>query len=225
MTGIKDGISGGLTSQDNSDTGLSESNFISIDEVTNSGLNYHDVATEGFYVTPVWKWMVSDIEKLKELVPVLYKIKEENPEGNSRSNFASWQSPDDLHLRPEFKDLVQMLLNISEVQIQNHPWDCIGMWANINPPGGGNNVHMHEGVLSGTVWLQVDPDLSGGLVFVDPRIRSKMSGQRGSLLFGTNNKGYHPVDGMGVLFPAWFEHFVLENKDDKDRISISFNLV
>ena len=47
MTGIKDGISGGLTSQDNSDTGLSESNFISIDEVTNSGLNYHDVATEG----------------------------------------------------------------------------------------------------------------------------------------------------------------------------------
>ena len=169
--------------------------------------------------------MVSDIEKLKELVPVLYKIKEENPEGNNRSNFASWQSPDDLHLRPEFKELVQMLLNISEVQIHNHPWDCIGMWANINPPGGGNNVHMHEGVLSGTVWLQADPDLSGGLVFVDPRIRSKMSGQRGSFLFGTNNKGYHPIDGMGVLFPAWFEHFVLENKDDKDRISISFNLV
>ena len=225
MTGIKDGISGGLSSQDNSDTGLSEGNFISIDEISNSGLNYQDVTTEGFYVTPVWKWMVSDIEKLKELIPVLYKIKEENPEGNNRSNFASWQSPDDLHLRPEFKDLVQMLLNISEVQIQNHPWDCIGMWANINPPGGGNNVHMHEGVLSGTVWLQVDPDLSGGLVFVDPRIRSKMSGQRGSFLFGTNNKGYHPIDGMGVLFPAWFEHFVLENKDDKDRISISFNLV
>ena len=225
MTGIKDGISDGLSSQDNSDTGLSEGNFISIDEISISGLNYQDVTTEGFYVTPVWKWMVSDIEKLKELIPVLYKIKEENPEGNNRSNFASWQSPDDLHLRPEFKDLVQMLLNISEVQIQNHPWDCIGMWANINPPGGGNNVHMHEGVLSGTVWLQADPDLSGGLVFVDPRIRSKMSGQRGSFLFGTNNKGYHPIDGMGVLFPAWFEHFVLENKDDKDRISISFNLV
>ena len=225
MTGIKDGISGGLSSQDNSDTGLSEGNFISIDEISNSGLNYQDVASEGFYVKPVWKLRVSDIEKLKELVPVLYKIKEENPEGNSRSNFASWQSPDDLHLRPEFKDLVQMLLNISEVQIQNHPWECIGMWSNINPPGGGNNVHMHEGVLSGTVWLQADPDLSGGLVFVDPRIRSKMSGQRGSFLFGTNNKGYHPIDGMGVLFPAWFEHFVLENKDDKDRISISFNLV
>ena len=42
-----------------------------------------------FYVTPVWKWMVSDIEKLKELIPVLYKIKEENPEGNNRSNFNS----------------------------------------------------------------------------------------------------------------------------------------
>ena len=51
-----------------------------------------------------------------------------------------------------------------------------------------------------------------------------MSGQRGSLIFGTNNKGYHPIDGMGVLFPVGLS-FVLENKDDKDRISISFNLV
>ena len=37
MTGIKDGISGGLSSQDNSDTGLSEGNFISIDEISISG--------------------------------------------------------------------------------------------------------------------------------------------------------------------------------------------
>ena len=44
----KDGISGGLSSQDNSDTGLSEGNFISIDEISNSGLNYQDVTTEGF---------------------------------------------------------------------------------------------------------------------------------------------------------------------------------
>ena len=45
---LKDGISGGLSSQDNSDTGLSEDNFISIDEINNSGINYHDVTTEGF---------------------------------------------------------------------------------------------------------------------------------------------------------------------------------
>ena len=84
---------------------------------------------------------------------------------------------------------------------------------------------MHEGVLSGTVWLQCDPQKSGGLAFIDPRIRSKMSGLRGSALFQTNNKGYHPVVGMGTLFPAWLEHFVMENKDDKDRVSMSFNLI
>ena len=223
MAGIKDGISGGLTPQ--SDSGLSEDNFISIDEIANSGLNYEEVQTEGFYVTPVWKWMVSDIEKLQELIPVIYKIKEEIPEGNTRSNFGGWQSPDDLHQRPEFQDFTQMLLNIAEVQIHNHPWQCVGLWANINMPGAGNNVHLHEGVLSGTVWLQANSEKSGGLAFVDPRIRSKLSGQRGSVLFQTNNKGYHPVVGMGVLFPAWLEHFVMENKDDKDRISLSFNLV
>ena len=44
MTGIKDGISGGLSSQDNSDTGLSEGNFISIDEVTTNTLGISNVS-------------------------------------------------------------------------------------------------------------------------------------------------------------------------------------
>ena len=227
MAGIKDGIAGGL-SPDKKDTeglDLNSDQFISIDNNSNPALNYTDVATEAFYVTPVWKWMISDIKELQELIPILYKLKEEFPEGNVRSNFGGWQSPDDLHQRPEFKEFTQMLLNIAEVQIHNHPWQCVGLWVNINPPGAGNNVHQHEGVLSGTVWLQCDSETSGGLAFVDPRIRSKMSGERGAYLFQTNNKGYHPVVGMGVMFPCWLEHFVMENKDDKDRISLSFNLV
>ena len=227
MAGIKDGLAGGLSLDKKSSEGLglNTDQFISISDSENPALNYESVATEGFYTTPVWKWMVSDIEKLQKLIPTIYKIKEEFPDGNVRSNFGGWQSPDDLHNRPEFKELTQMLLNIAEVQIHNHPWTCIGMWSGINPPGAGNNIHLHEGVLSGTVWLQCDPEKSGGLAFVDPRIRSRLSGDRGSFLFATNNKGYHPVVGMGVLFPIWLEHFVMENKDDKDRVSISFNLV
>ena len=227
MAGIKDGISGGLSSdkKGSEGLGLNADQFISINDSAGTGLNYKDVQTEGFYVVPVWKWMIEDISALEALIPVLYKLKEKNPDGNQRSNFGGWQSLDDLHQQPEFKDFTQMLLNIAEVQIHNHPWECIGLWAGINPPGAGNNVHMHEGVLSGTVWLQCDTEKSGGLAFLDPRIRSKMSGQRGSLLFQTNNKGYLPVVGMGVLFPVWLEHYVMENKDDKDRISMSFNLV
>ena len=190
-----------------------------------AGLNYKDVTYEGFYVTPVWKWMIEDISALESLIPILYDIKEQNPEGNNKSNFAGWQSSADLHQRLEFKDFTQMLLNIAKFNIDKRPWECNGLWAGINPPGAGNNVHMHEGVLSGTVWLQCDTEKSGGLAFCDPRIRSQMSGQRGSLLFQTNNKGYLPVVGMGVLFPVWLEHYVMENKDDKDRVSMSFNLV
>ena len=228
MTGIKDGIASALPAEDEkhqTGLGLNEDQFIPIETGGIAGLNYKDVVTEAFYVTPVWKWMVEDPSELQALIPVIYNLKEEHPEGNQRSNFGGWQSLDDLHLRSEFKDFTQMLLNIAEVQIHNHPWECIGLWAGINPLGAGNNVHLHEGVLSGTVWLQCNEEKSGGLAFVDPRIRSKQSGQRGSLLFQTNNKGYHPVVGMGVLFPAWLEHFVMENKDDKDRISLSFNLV
>ena len=161
MTGIKDGIAAGLPNagqKQQTGLGLNEDNFIPITTGEIVGLNYKDVQSEGFYTTPVWKWMIEDISALEALIPVLYKLKEENPDGNQRSNFGGWQSPDDLHLRPEFKDFTQMLLNIAEVQIHNHHWDCIGLWAGINPPGGGNNVHMHEGVLSGTVWLQCDTE-------------------------------------------------------------------
>ena len=179
MTGIKDGIAAELPAAQKKQTGLglSEDQFIPIETGGATGLNYTDVTTEGFYTTPVWKWMVEDIPALEALIPMIYKVKEENPEGNTRSNFGGWQSPDDLHRRPEFKDFAQMLLNIAEVQIQNHPWQCIGLWAGINPPGAGNNVHMHEGVFSGTVWLQCETEKSGGLAFVDPRVRSKLSGQ------------------------------------------------
>ena len=227
MSGIKDELFGGLSTDKKSSEGLglNSDQFISINETVSTGLNYKDVQTEGFYVVPVWKWVVEDLSALETLIPIIYKLKEENHDGNQRLNFGGWQSLDDLHQKPEFKDFVQMIMNIAEVQIHNQSWECIGLWANINPPGAGNLVHMHEGVLSGTVWLQCDSEKSGGLVFVDPRIRSEMSGQRGSFLFETNNRGYHPIVGMGVLFPIWLEHYVMENKDDKDRISLSFNLV
>ena len=67
MAGIKDGIAGGL-SPDKKDTeglDLNSDQFISIDNNSNPALNYTDVATEAFYVTPVWKWMISDIKELQ----------------------------------------------------------------------------------------------------------------------------------------------------------------
>ena len=130
MTGIKDGIAAGLPNagqKQQTGLGLNEDNFIPITTGEIVGLNYKDVQSEGFYTTPVWKWMIEDISALETLIPVLYKLKEEVPEGNIRSNFGGWQSPDDLHQRPEFKDFTQMLLNIAEVQIHNHPWECIGL--------------------------------------------------------------------------------------------------
>ena len=60
------------------------------------------------------------------------------------------------------------------MNVDSQAWGCAGLWANINPPGAGNNVHLHEGVISGAVWLQCDTEKSGGLAFVDPRIRSKL---------------------------------------------------
>ena len=122
MAGIKDGISGGLPPDKKSSEGLglNTDQFISINDSASTGLNYKDVQTEGFYVTPVWKWMVEDISALEALIPKIYKLKEESPDGNKRSNFGGWQSLNDLHHRAEFKDFTQMLLNVAEIQIHNY---------------------------------------------------------------------------------------------------------
>ena len=230
MSGIRDGIKRNLSSSSEItkvNEGLADDEFISINNRISDGLNYQDVQAESFYPTPVWRFNISesDMGEIENLVLAVYEIKKQEPEGNVRSNFNSWQSPDDLHERPEFEKFTKMILNIAEVQIHNYPWQCIGMWAGINPKGGGNHVHAHEGVLSGTIWLAAETESSGGLAFIDPRIRSKMSGARGNFLFSTSNKGYHPVPGAGVIFPAWLEHFVFENKSEEERISISFNLM
>ena len=102
MAGIKDGLAGGLSLDKKSSEGLglNTDQFISISDSENPALNYESVATEGFYTTPVWKWMVSDIEKLQKLIPTIYKIKEEDPEGNIRSNFGENRNPHNANIIP-----------------------------------------------------------------------------------------------------------------------------
>ena len=79
MSGIKDELFGGLSTDKKSSEGLglNSDQFISINETVSTGLNYKDVQTEGFYVVPVWKWVVEELSTLEALIPIIYKLKEE----------------------------------------------------------------------------------------------------------------------------------------------------
>ena len=103
------------------------------------------------------------------------------------------------------------------------------MWANINPPGGSNNPHLHPNSLfSGVYYVKSQPE-SGRLKIYDPRSTSQMvmpikkPGNPGRDMW--RDATLDPVMGRIIMFPSWLWHSVEENQSDDIRISVSFNFI
>ena len=153
--------------------------------------------------------------------------------GIVRTNVQGWHSTTDMHERPEFKKLVDMLYACQKTIYEQEHLDSepyLGnMWANINPPGGMNNPHVHPNALfSGVYYVKSQPQ-SGRLKIYDPRpgIQTNMPirkpGNPGKDLW--REAILEPVVGRIIMFPAWLWHSVEENTSNDIRISVSFNFI
>ena len=93
--------------------------------------------------------------------------------GVKKTNMNGWHSTTDMHLKPEYQQLVQELYKMQE-EIYQEEWldrkPMLGnMWANINYPGGYNRPHVHPNCLfSGVYYVKSQPG-AGQLVINDPR--------------------------------------------------------
>src|SRR5258708_19259905 len=98
------------------------------------------------------------------------------------------------------------------------------MWACINKKHDQNLIHSHTNNynLSGVYYLNVPKDC-GDIVFRDPRPGANQAPYR---LFKDDGDSeyFTPFEGLIILFPSYLEHFVLPNRSDGDRISMSFDL-
>ena len=104
------------------------------------------------------------------------------------------------------------------------------MWANINGYKDYNIEHTHPGaILSGVYYSQTESN-SGDLIFIHPA--------KDSLIHDWDNREWQeynqhnsltwwftPSVNKLFLFPSWLKHYVKPNLNNKERISISFNLV
>ncbi len=153
--------------------------------------------------------------------------------GVEKTNYKGWHSTTDMANKPEYQQLVTELMRMQKEIYKNEHLDRYArlgnMWANINPPGGMNQSHIHPNALfSGVYYVKSQPK-SGRLKIYDPRpgiqfnMPIRKPGNPGRDLWRDVN--IEPIPGRIIMFPAWLWHSVEENISNDIRISVSFNFI
>jgi uncharacterized protein (TIGR02466 family) len=102
-----------------------------------------------------------------------------------------------------------------------------GCWANISAKGARHKTHTHpNNFLSGVYYVQAAAG-ANTITFHDPRPQTYVIAPAPTeLSLESAGSNIMPVkEGMLVVFPAWLPHSVDLNESDKERISVSFNVM
>ena len=179
---------------------------------------------------------VKDLPNANELNPYLEKhiIEWSNQDkGVSKTNVNGWHSQTDMNHKKEYEPLIKELFQMQNEIIEEEFLDISpklgNMWANINPPGGYNQSHIHPNSLfSGAYYVKAKPN-SGRLALMDPRqgvqkiITTRKPGKMPRELW--RDAYYDAVPGRLIMFPSWLWHKVELNQSNDVRISVSFNFI
>lgn len=144
----------------------------------------------------------------------------------------TFQTEQTLHLQPEFAPVRAAISKLAkagleQMAIKYNEIVFSAMWANINPPGAKHTVHSHpNNFLSGVYYVQCDAR-ANAIRFYDPRPQSEvlMPPRLEQNVFNTNTIELETKPGRLVIFPAWLKHDVPTNLSERERISVSYNLM
>ncbi len=153
--------------------------------------------------------------------------------GVSKTNVNGWHSQTDMNHKKEYEPLIRELFQMQNEIVKEEHLDMeprLGnMWANINPPGGYNNNHIHPNSLfSGAYYVKAKPN-SGRLALMDPRpgvqqiMPRRKPGKMPRELW--RDAYYDAIPGRLIMFPSWLWHKVELNQSNDVRISVSFNFI
>ena len=182
----------------------------------------------------LFKFELDDFESLnKDLLKLIYKEFEKDPQGVDYSNYGGWHSESYLNHNYKFDLFTDKLIYImnelliptfvpeKEPIVKN---DIRNLWAGINKKNNFNFTHCHPNTwLSGVYYVKVEHGVdSGQICFRDPIV------QRTFTSYKFNSRGEwlcNPVrEGTLLIFPAYLEHKVFPNTLDSDRVVLSFNI-
>lgn len=160
-------------------------------------------------------------------------MRKREPRGVANTNVKGWQSPNNLQNLQEFEDINRRILQVCQrigesLHFKPNLAYYHQAWLNISPPGASNKIHYHANChFSGVYYVSLKAPECGSIFFRDPRVASRMMTypvERAND-FTAEEIQMRPEEGRMYVFPGWLEHGVEENKSDRDRISISFNVL
>ena len=185
---------------------------------------------DGFFPTIIY---AEDFKlDTNQLAENIIQWSKEDP-GVAKTNRNAWHSTTDMQNRPEYRPLIdelfKMVNQVFEEEFLTRGAALGNMWANINPPGGYNQPHVHpNAVFSGVYYVKAPPN-SGRLVCQDPRpgIQTCMPDRKKEQVpkHLWRDVRIEPKENRAIMFNSWLLHSVEPNMSNETRISVSYNFI
>ncbi len=193
-----------------------------------------EIIAQALFPSMVWTTLFDDREAFNaQLLESTYRLRDSDPRGVANTNVKGWQSANNLQSLPEFEAInlriVQACQRIAQsLHFKSNFGFHLQAWVNVSPPGASNKIHTHANChFSGVYYISLKAPECGSIFFRDPRVASRMMSYPVDKAtdFTTDEISMRPEEGRMYIFPGWLEHGVEENMSDRDRISISFNVL
>jgi uncharacterized protein (TIGR02466 family) len=143
-----------------------------------------------------------------------------------------WQSGPTLHAREELHELAACVDHVARtvlrfLHIGSDALEITGCWATVLGRGAPHRAHSHpNNFLSAVYYVRVHPG-ADTINFHDPRVQTGIIRPPVTALTAENTDQVvvKVTDGTLLLFPSWLQHSVDATAAERERISISFNLM
>jgi uncharacterized protein (TIGR02466 family) len=164
-----------------------------------------------------------------KILAALERIRRDLPELGAGQG---WQSEQTLYEREEFRDLVACVNSAAKsvlrfLRIGYDAFEITGCWATVLAKGALHKVHSHpNNFLSGVYYIRTHPG-ADTINFHDPRNQTGIIRPPVVELTAENTDQVvvRVKNGTLLVFPAYLQHSVDANTSEKERISISFNIM
>ena len=143
-----------------------------------------------------------------------------------------WQSATTLHEQEALRELVACVGHAARsvlrfLRIGDDELQITGCWATVLARSAAHRLHSHpNNFLSAVYYVRVHPG-ADTINFHDPRAQTGIIRPPVAALTAENTDQVvvKVTDGTLLLFPSWLQHSVDASTAERERISISFNLM